>query len=90
MAHRIVDVIHEISTSDIRLFVEHGLNNEITFKAQKYLSRAEGIKKVALYLNNHRLKPVFEHLVSVSSVLRRKYQIRIVNNKEEAMLWLID
>ena len=85
---QIQEELSETGIDDVRLLVEHGLNNEITFKAQKCMAQAVGISKVALYLNHPRYAPVFNHLINITAVFNRKYDMKIFSDPEEARRWL--
>ena len=72
-----------------RLLVVQGINNDLSFEAQRYLGTVEGLTHLALVVQNKLQADVAQFFLALLKLFHSPYELRVFYRLKEAEAWLL-
>lgn len=83
------DIVAFDDSGKVRLLIKQGTNNDLSFAAQKYLGTANIAAYVALVVQSRLQAEVAQFFVSLLSLLKASYTMKIFSQLTVAEKWLL-
>ncbi|MCA9902036.1 MAG: STAS/SEC14 domain-containing protein [Ardenticatenaceae bacterium] len=89
-AQTLVEDVRAIDNSGkARLLVVQGVDNDLSFEAQRFLGTTKGLTHLALVVHSRFQTEVAQIFVKLINLLNSSYEMRVFHREKEAETWLL-